>query len=133
MSTEKSKWVDAVAKLIELTQEGGLKWTIDEPPASLSRRPDARVELVFVAKYGEKSLRLYERRFQEEFIDFNEFEMRPVPKTEWRKAVVLEFVDDNGNSLWAFPSVEALNDLMSAVQYQAAGVKDFLTELLAAS
>jgi hypothetical protein len=52
-------------------------------------------------------------------------------KTEWRKAVVLEFIDDNGNGLWAFPSVEALNDLMSAVQYQAAGVKDFLTELLA--
>jgi hypothetical protein len=86
---------------------------------------------VFVAKYGEKSLRLYERRFQEEFIDFDEFEMRLVPKTEWRKAVVLEFIDDNGNGLWAFPSVEALNDLMSAVQYQAAGVKDFLTELLA--
>ena len=131
MSTEKSKWVDAVAKLIKLTQEGELKWTIDEPPPSFSRRPNSRVEVVFVTNYGEKNLRLYERRFQEEFIDFDEFEMRAVPKTDWRKAVVLEFVDDNGNSLWAFPSVEALNDLMSAVQYQAAGVKDFLTELLA--
>lgn len=131
MSTEKNKWVDAVAKLIKLTQEGELKWTIDEPPVSFAKRPNTRVEVVFIATHGEKSLRLYERRFQEEFIDFDEFEMRPVPKTEWRKAVVLEFIDDNGNSLWAFPSVEALNDLMSAVQYQAAGVKDFLTELLA--
>jgi hypothetical protein len=131
MSTEKNKWVDAVAKLIQLTQEGELKWTIDEPPTFFSKRPNARVEVVFVAKYGEKSLRLYERRFQEEFIDFDESEMRPVPKVEWRKAVVLEFIDANGNGLWAFPSVEALNDLMSAVQYQVAGVKDFLTELLA--
>jgi hypothetical protein len=131
MSTEKNKWVDAVAKLIQLTQEGELKWTIDEPPTLFSKRPNTRVEVVFVAKYGEKSLRLYERRFQEEFIDFDEFEMRPVPKVEWRKVVVLEFIDDNGNGLWAFPSVEALNDLMSAVQYQVAGVKDFLTELLA--
>jgi len=131
MSTEKNKWVEAVAKLIQLTQQGELKWTIDEPPPSFSRRPNSRVEVVFVTNYGEKNLRLYERRFQEEFIDFDEFEMRAVPKTDWRKAVVLEFVDDNGNSLWAFPSVEALNDLMSAVQYQAAGVKDFLTELLA--
>lgn len=131
MSTEKSKWVEAVAKLIQLTQQGELKWTIDEPPVSFSKGPNARVEIVFVAKYGEKSLRLYERRFQEEFVDFDEFEMRPVPKTEWRKAVVLEFIDDFGNSLWTFPSVEALNDLMSAVQYQVAGVKDFLTELLA--
>ena len=131
MSTEKNKWVEAVAKLIQLTQQGELKWTIDEPPVSFSKRPNARVEIVFVAKHGEKNLRLYEKRFQEEFIDFDEFEMRAVPKTEWRKAVVLEFTDDFGNSLWSFPSVEALNDLMSAVQYQVAGVKDFLTELLA--
>ena len=131
MATEKNKWIDAVAKLLELTQHGELVWSLQEPPVSLTKRPNARIEVVFVTKYGEKSLRLYERRFQEEFIDFDEFEMRPVPKTEWRKAVVLEFIDDNGNGLWAFPSVEVLNDLMSAVQYQAAGVKDFLTELLA--
>lgn len=84
-----------------------------------------------MAKYGEKRLRLYEKRFQEEFVDFDEFEMRPVPKVEWRKVVVLEFIDESGNSLWGFPSVEALNDLISAVQYQVAGVKDFLMELLA--
>ncbi len=131
MSTEKNKWVDAVAKLIKLTQEGELKWTIDDPPPNFSTRPNARVEVVFVAKHGEKSLRLYEKRFQEEFVDFDEFEMRPVPKVEWRKVVVLEFIDDSGNSLWRFPSVEALNDLISAVQYQVAGVKDFLSELLA--
>lgn len=131
MSTEKNKWVDAVAKLIKLTQEGELKWTIDDPPSHFSKRPNARVEVVFVAKYGEKRLRLYEKRFQEEFVDFDEFEMRAVPKVEWRKTANLEFIDENGNSLWGFPSVEALNDLISAVQYQVAGVKDFLTELLA--
>jgi len=32
MATDKNKWVDAVAKLIKLTQEGELKWTIGEPP-----------------------------------------------------------------------------------------------------
>jgi hypothetical protein len=131
MSTEKNKWVDAVAKLIKLTQEGQLNWIIADPPASFSKRPNSRVEVVFVAKHGDKSLRLYEKRFQAEFVDFDEFEMRPVQKTEWRKTVVLEFIDEIGNSLWAFPSVEALNDLVSTVQYQVAGVKDFIAELLA--
>jgi hypothetical protein len=133
MSTEKNKWVDAVAKLISLTQEGDLKWTVQEPPPSFSKRPNSRVEVVFTTKYGEKNLRLYEKRVQEEVIDFNEFEMRMVPTVVWKKIAVLEFIDADDNSLWSFPDVEALNDLVSAVQYQVAGVKEFLTELLAAS
>lgn len=130
MSTEKNKWIDAVAKLIKLTQEGKLNWAVDEPPASFSKRPNSRVDVVFQTTYGDKRLRLYERRYQEDTIDFDEFEMRPVQKVEWRKDVILEFTDDAGNSLWAFPFIEALNDLVAAVQYQVAGVKDFLAELL---
>ena len=81
--------------------------------------------------HGDRNLRLYEKRVQEEVEDFDDFEMRPVTRLEWKKRVVLEFIDENGNSLWAFPSLDALNDLASTVQYQVAGVKDFLAELLA--
>jgi len=131
MSTERNKWIEAVAKLIKLTQDGNLVWQAQEPPFSFSKRPDAGVEVVFVSKHGERNLRLYEKRVQEEVEDFDDFEMRPVTKLEWKKRVILEFIDENGNSLWAFPSLDALNDLASTVQYQVAGVKDFLAELLA--
>jgi len=131
MSTEKNKWIDAVAKLLKLTQDGDLSWSVQEPPVSFTKRPNSRVDVVFVAKYGDKLLRLYEKRFQEDVIDFDEFQLRQVMTTEWKKTVVLEFIDGNGNSLWVFPYVQALNDLVSSVQYQVAGVKDFLAELLA--
>lgn len=131
MQTEKRESIEAVVKLIQLTQHGELKWEIDPPPQHFSKRPNTRVEVVFLAKYAEKRLRLYEKRFQEEFVDFEEYELRPVPLGEWRKVVVLEFIDEAGNSLWEFPAIEALNDLFSAVRYKVAGVKDFLTELLA--
>jgi len=133
MSTEKNRWVEAVTKLIKLTQEGELKWTVEEPPASFSKRPDAGVEVVFLSTHGDKRLRLYEKRFQEESIHFDQDEWLPVQVVEWKKMIVLEFVDEIGNSLWAFPAVNALNDLVSAVQYQVAGVRDFLADLLAAS
>lgn len=131
MATERNKWIDAVAKLLELTQHGDLTWSVQEPPFSFTKRPNSRVDVVFVAKYCDKVLRLYEKRFQEDVVDFDQFELRQVMTTEWKKTIVLEFIDSNGNSLWAFPYVQVLNDLMSSVQYQVAGVRDFLAELLA--
>ena len=131
MSNERNKWIDAVAKLIKLTQDGQLVWAAQEPPFTFSKRPNFSVEVVFACKYGEKNLRLYEKRIQGEVDEFDEFEIRPVTKVEWTKVTVLEFVDERGNSLWAFPKIEALNDLFSTVQYQVAGVRDFLAELLA--
>lgn len=133
MSTEKNNWVNAITKLTKLTQDGNLTWTAHQPPSSFSKGPNSRVQTVFLTNYGDRRLRLYENRSQEEVIDFDEFEMRPIAKLVWTKNVVLEFVDNDDNSLWAFPYVEALNDLLAAVQYQVAGVKDFLADLLAAS
>jgi len=131
MSTQRNKWIEAVAKLIELTQDRKLVWTAQEPPLSFSKRPDFGVEVVFVCNHGERNLRLYEKYIRENVEEFNEWEMRPVTRAEWKKRVVLEFIDANGNSLWAFPSFDILNDLASAIQYRVAGVKDFLAELLA--
>ena len=44
----------------------------------------------------------------------------------WESNVKLEFIDERGLMLWAFPQVSVLWDLLSAVQYQVAGVKDFM-------
>jgi hypothetical protein len=131
MSAHRNKWIEAVAKLIQLTQDRELVWTAQEPPLSFSKRPDFGVDLVFVCKYGERNLRLYEKYIRENVEESDEWEMRPVTRAEWKKRVVLEFVDANGNSLWAFPALEILNDLATAVQYRVAGVRDFLAELLA--
>jgi|ERR1700686_748407 len=129
MATQTNKWIDATAKLIELTQEGTLKWAAEEPPEWFSKRPNQRVEVVFETDFKGKLLRLYEKGFQQEEVDIN-FYGQAEPTVEWRTKVVLEFIDNNGNTLWSFPYVSALNDLMSAVKFQAAGVKDFLREIL---
>ncbi|PWT92809.1 MAG: hypothetical protein C5B55_05585, partial [Blastocatellia bacterium] len=108
-----------------------LIWELQQAPSSLTKRLGSVVDVVFVCKYGDKNLRLYEKCIWEEVIDLKEFEMLTRTKLESAKAAVLEFVDENGNGLWSFPQLEIIKDLLSTVQYKVAGVKDFLAELLA--
>ena len=129
MPTEPNKWIEATAKLIERTQEGTLTWAANEPPEWFSTRPNQRVEIVFEAEFKGRFLRLYEKSFQQEEVKID-FYGRSEPVMEWRRKIVLEFIDKNDATLWVFPYVSAQNDLLSAVQFQVAGVKDFLTEVL---
>ena len=126
----KNPWLEAIVKLAFLTQDGKLTWSVQDPPPSFAKRPNSRVEMVFESRYGDKNLRLYEGSFKDEPGDVV-YELSPFQTAEWRRRVVLEFVDSNGNSLWAFPDVGALDDLLAAVQYRVSGVKEFLSELLA--
>ena len=78
-------------------------------------------------------------RFEEDFKKAAQFRL---PKSEIEKAldffnsiknetsITLEFVDENGVSLWRFPQTSALRDLMSSVRYQSANVKEFLKDIL---
>ena len=131
MSTERNIWIEAVGKLIQLTQDRELVWAAQEPPLSFSQRPDFGVEVVFVCNHGERNLRLYEKYIRENVEECDEWRMRPITRYEWKKQAVLELIDANGNSLWVFPELIILNDLATAIQYRVAGVRDFLAELLA--
>ena len=135
MSSDQSKWADAVAKLSKLTKDGALTWRSATNVQSSDVPPDSVRGLIYVAKQNENLLRLYKLR---ELVEKprNIFEMgwtfRPSKPSdfEWAEKVILEMIDERGNSLFTFPQVSGLKDLHSAASYQAAGVKDFLDELL---
>ena len=134
------KWIDAVAKMIKLTQEGILIWEAEKLKDYLKKNQDDSIDLVFGTTYKNKRIRLYRRtykayRFPKNFgisevtlarILAGNIEKEPY----WATEVVLDFVSDDGLTLWTYPEVSALSDLLSAVQYQVAKVKDFLNELL---
>lgn len=136
--SEKDKWVDAVTKLIQLTQEGKLRWEAKPPSDPLKVKPDDKIEAVFVARHKGKALRLYRRLHKEvyrstplETILPNVYGRRSPGEEYWTSTIVLEFFDPvEGISLWSFPRVNVLDDLVSTVRYQVAGVKDFLNDLL---
>jgi len=141
MASESDRYVELVAKLLELTQEGTLKWSSRPPRASLNSDPERAVDIVYTAQYKGKTLGLYmvRRKFETSgtgsFFSgltgtsgYSGFYGPNPPK--WVYEPILEFIDGAGNSVWTFPLVSGLSDLLSAVRYQAAGVSQFLDDVL---
>jgi hypothetical protein len=104
MTTEKierNKWIDAVGKLISLTQERKLVWRVTYGQAQGWDPPPTFYE----ATYGSKTLRLSGHQ--------------------------LYLVEPESDAAWEFPETEATAHLLEAVKYQVVGVGSFLDDLLA--
>lgn len=130
MTEKKDKFVEAVTKLIKLTQEGELQWRSGD-----ISRYDIKVESVFITEYKDRLMRLYKYVYKVQ---------QPGPFTlthgifgskreypYWETSVKLEFIDSNGRTVWEFPSTPALFDLLEEVQYQVAEVDEFLDDIMA--
>lgn len=139
MSEDKNTWIDAVAKLIQLTQDGVLKWDATKPADTLKTQSDDSIDIVFLTTYKGKRLRLYKRTYT----DYRPAKLSLAAQisrmgtlgaaTEMEAYRETEFIMDlssDGPARWSFPKVGPLRDLYSAVQYQVAGVKEFLSDLL---
>jgi len=124
MKKEKDQWIEAIAKLTKMTQENDLVWSIGELPEFF--KIEKTVEMVYITKYKDKILRIYETRDKEYAFDL--FTIRK--EFTWTTRTVLDFIEPSGVSLWTFPEVQGLNNLLNAVKFQVAKVKDFMKDLL---
>lgn len=123
MPESKNKLLDTLTRMIELTQQGRLRW--DFHPEIPTHRIVNPISAVFYATYNQKVLRLYQM-----VVGVDPRAVYNVEIPEDDKRIVLEFIDWNGDTLWSFPQVAALNDLFAAAQYQVAGVSEFMDSLM---
>lgn len=117
MPNETSQWIDAIVRLTTLTQDGSLVWTVQP----VSSDPNL-VGPTYLANHKDRKLRIRKRREKEVAGLWGP----PIS----RERYLLDFVDEFENSLWEFPEAAVLEDLYAAVQFQTAGVKGFLEDLL---
>ena len=129
MAEDKDKFVDVVTKLIELTQKNKIKWQSRDSSEVTKKYPNYRIEGLFTTNYKGKLLQLFQYRYKKPQDPFS-VAFAAFSKEEWVTSVKLEIIDDYGNGLWQFPSINALSDLFSSVQYQLAGVKELIDNLL---
>lgn len=143
-TSEKYKWVDVVVKLTELTRKKQLQWTVDsESEAYLE---SDRLTAIFKGEKDRKMFRLYQVK---EYIDYSyvalvdqyisqiaypDFAEKKrllkeglLPK--FRKKTILQVVSKNGEPILTFPEVNALNDLLTEVEYQVSDIDTFLDEV----
>lgn len=120
--------VEALARFIKLTQNGDLKWHAEASTRDTGKHPDDRVDAVFTANYQGRALRLYERVYLRYDVAMG------YPEQVWASEVILELIGLDDLSVWTFPQeaslYRVLYDLLHAVQYQRAEVKDFLDAVL---
>ncbi|MFN2455132.1 MAG: hypothetical protein ABR577_13015 [Pyrinomonadaceae bacterium] len=127
---DKNRWVDAVTRMIELTQQGKMRWDTVEPQGALAQ-DENRISPVFQTIYNGKGLRVYHKKVRVKSLGTGLVAYAPSIKSKplFRRVGVLEFVNNEGAPLWKFPHVDALADLVTAVEYQVAGVNEFLNDL----
>jgi hypothetical protein len=115
MTTANDKLIDAVVRLIKGTQEGKITWKVKKQPVLPFLEHDVNEpDIVYEAEYKNRRLRLFEvnNRFSAD------------------RHTILKIIDENGTTLWLFPEVSGLDDLLSSVRYQTADVKKFLDDIM---
>jgi hypothetical protein len=118
--SERDQWIDAVARLIELTQNGQMEWSVGERTTPGEGRLTTPP---YYATYKKHTYKLEERWVEA---------IPPSPMQQLlryfatvserdRHVVKLDVVDAQGRSLYSVPHVGPLWDLLDVVQKQTAG------------
>jgi hypothetical protein len=130
-TSEEELWIDAIARMIELTQNGEIKWEPGENPAP--GRGDLTTPPYF-AVYKDRTYRLQGRWVESTTTVPNPFLPDTLRKflgqPRDREAITLDMVDREGRSLYRVPSVSPIRDLLNAVQRQTADPDAAIRDLL---
>ncbi|MCF8322507.1 MAG: hypothetical protein K9I26_05125 [Flavobacterium sp.] len=110
-----------ITKLNRDTKEGAVNWEINRSrPSSLSGSENL-IDNVYTTKVLDRGLRLYKLQ-SKYFYDEGAF--------EWTDHYRLEFIDNWGNSEWAFPEDRAIYDLYESVRFKTSQIKNFMDKFL---
>ncbi len=125
--------LEAVLRLVELTQAERLKWTSAHSWGDLQDTDDLQISRVFLADFSDKRLRLYvekRRKDKPNAIEAMSTFVGNHTYPYWSETPKLEITNGDGASLWVFPHKPAISDLLKAVQRQASGANDLIDHLL---
>lgn len=134
MEESQDRELEAILKLIKLTQDGNIKWQAKKPWGDLVNSETTKYASVFFCLHDGKRLRIFieKQRHDKPFYYETSWVMANLDKRTypyWDEGVELEITNEDGQSLWRFPHKSAISDLLNAAKYQVAGVKDFLDSL----
>lgn len=110
---------EIIDKLIELTQHNQISWESQDAVAPMIG-PDARVDMVYVANYIGRNIRIYQQHFKY-YIDEEKY--------VWDEQMVVEFIDNYGSLLGKLPKTPNAYELLRAIQFQNPQINSFYDDL----
>ena len=129
VAENKSKLVKLVAKMLEMTQEGELKWSLDKTSVSDPSQTKT-IGVIFKSSYNGKNLKIYKREYDNTEENHMYGGIYASGQSSYTISIVLGFFDDDGNLIWRFPHTTGISDLYTAVSYQVADIDNFSNDLL---
>lgn len=134
MSENIDKNLEAMSKLLLLTQKGKIEWRSVDPKTVQGVGPEDIISSSFVCTYQDKLLRVYRRKYKAaprpaSFAALFGNDLKR-PEMRWYNEPVLELISQEGHSVWQFPKETILNDLLEAIRYKASGADDLINSLL---
>lgn len=122
--TTPEKAAAAISRLVRATTEGRLVWTRPLSTSGLGG-PDDRVLTAYETTHNDRRLVLFVTRRPAWYDPDSEHQhYADVPQ--------LAVLEPDGSTGWVFPTRAGVDDLLDVVQYQSAGVDEFLDGLLKA-
>jgi hypothetical protein len=114
-----------IAKLIQLTQAKRIEWKPGKPSGALVADPTARLSSLYETTVEGEALRVYQVTALGFARDPHEGDL-----PYWPTQTVLEFVDGQGEALWAVRSVSSLHDLLRSIQFVADRVRGRIDRIM---
>lgn len=137
MTESTDRELEAILKLIELTQDGTIVWSSLPLAGDLKNSDKLTYTNIMGCEFEKKHLRLYSEKILIEqptgaLESLSYAAARALGQTfpYWSEKDVLEITNGHGQSLWRFAYKPAIKDLLNAAKYQVSGVKDFLDAIL---
>jgi len=126
--SEEARWIDAVTRMIELTQSEELRWEMGDNSAPGRGDPTTPP---YHATYKSRTYRLQGRWVEAVSNPFMPTVLRQLAgQPRDREAIALDIVDHEGRSLYRVPNVSPVRDLLKAVQRQTADPNAAIRDLL---
>ncbi|MDP3302421.1 MAG: hypothetical protein Q8S36_10705 [Sulfuricurvum sp.] len=141
MSDTENKTLEAIGKILSLTREGIINWSVANRKNIIVNDGD-NITIAFKGEYLGKSLRIYEKKYEKQVQKKNfgsltytmsllhDSSRKDEYITKQYTITILEIIDINENSLWAFPQEDILSDLLKAIKYKSSGAQEFINEIL---
>lgn len=133
------EYSEIVKKLTKETDNGEIEWEAYDPTEEAEG--DVETEDGYRTEYKGKELKIYKRVKE---VPLTQIEKaiypatKPIgplnpadtPQTKRKTKTILKLRDLETGGEWVFPKMSMLSDLHSSAQQQAAGVREWMTEVL---
>jgi len=121
MNTE-NKIGQLLTKLIRETNNGNVKWSVEDAPDALNYQTEQSVPLYLQTVYGGKALGIYDLRTKH-YTDVDEY--------SWSEGIGFCILDEAGRVVWEISEFSpALADLFNTAREQVSGINDLINGLL---